>query len=146
MNARFAAAAALTLAAATAAGCGGDDGPSKAEFVKRADAICAKASKDTTAKAQQLTSGGRPDKAALTKFIKETALPGVEKEADQIDQLDTPKGDGDKVKAITDAVRDGVDKTKSNPSALLSSSGSNGPFGKADKLAQDYGLKKCGSE
>lgn len=144
MNARLAAASALALVAAvTAAGCG-DDGPSKAEFVKKADAICTKESKKTTAAAQQLTSGGKPDQAALTKFIKDTALPNVEDEVDQIDKLDTPKGDEDKVKAITDSVRDGVDKTKSNPAALLASS-SGGPFDKADKLAKDYGLKKCGS-
>ena len=145
MRTRFAAAAALALTvAATAAGCG-DDGPSKAEFVKKADAICAKASKDTTAKAQQLTSGGRPDRAKLEQFINETALPGVKKEVDQIDKLDTPKGDEDKIKAITDEVRSAADKTKADPSALLSSSDSTGPFAKADKLARDYGLKKCGS-
>lgn len=146
MRTRFAAVSALALVTAmTAAGCG-DDGPSKAEFVKKADAICAKTSKQTTAQAQQLTSGGKPTSAKLEKFINDTALPGVKKEVGEIDKLDTPKGDEDKIKAITDEVRSAADKTKANPSALLANSASGSPFAKADKLAKDYGLKKCGSE
>jgi hypothetical protein len=149
MRTRFAAAAALTLVAAAAAGCGSsdDEGTSKAEFTKKADAICAKGDRKINAAAQRVfrTSTKRPSQAKLTKFIKTDVLPPVREQVEALKKLETPKGDEDKVKAITDAADDSLAKVEANPK-LGAGQGKKDPFAKAKKLSRDYGLKTCGSD
>lgn len=146
MRTRFGFAAALTMTSAlAAAGCGSsDDGPSKAEFVKQADALCAKGDKQIAVVAKKSFSGGQPSKTQVVAFVKDTAVPKTREEVHAIKKLDPPKGDEDKVNAITDAADAGLQKLESNP-ALGAQQGAADPLAKASKLAKAYGLKKCGS-
>jgi hypothetical protein len=148
MGRGLAAAAALTLVVAVAAGCGSsdDEGTSKADFVKQADAICAKGDKEIDSAGQKEFGGAKqePSKAAITKFMKETAVPSVRRQVDAIKKLDPPKGDESEVKAITDAADAATAKIEANP-ILGTEEGPKDPFAKTDKLARAYGLKTCGS-
>ncbi len=146
MGTRFAAMAAVALAAATAAGCGSSDdkGPTKADFVKQANGICAKGNEEIEAGARKLFAGskGRPSKAAIAKFVGSTAIPEIQKQVDALKKLDPPEGDEGKVKQITDAADAGLAKVKANPLSATRE-GPKDPFAKADKLAGDYGLEAC---
>jgi hypothetical protein len=141
----------LTLVAVMAAGlaavaCGSssDDAPSKAEFVKQADAICKKGNQDINQAAQKVfTTKSQPSRAEFEKFANDTLIPSVQKQVDGVDGLTPPKGDEDQVQKITDEANAAIAKAKQDPTLLESNKSD--PFAKANKLATDYGLKVCGS-
>ena len=145
---------AVLAIALVAAGCGsskksGESGSSKitkAEFLRKGNAICAQGNKELDAQGKKLFAGqkSKPTKAQIAEFAKKYAIPSVEKQVNGIRALGAPAGDEDKVKAILDAADEGVAKLKQDPAALAASEGSD-PFAKANKLARDYGLTVCGS-
>ena len=133
------------------AGCGGDDkgsspSPTKAEFVRKGNAICTNGNKKIDAKGRKLFGGQqkKPSESQLKKFATDVLIPEVQKQVDQIRDLGAPKGDEKKVKAILDAAQQGIDKAKKDPIAITQDNGAD-PFQKANKLARDYGLTVCGS-
>src|SRR5262245_59616559 len=86
----------------TVLGCGGgDDGEtvpalSKAEFIKKADAICKKADEqqiNEMARAEKEIPGDFNDRERQFEIVLQGALPPVEREAEQISELGIPTGD-----------------------------------------------------
>ena len=65
----------------------------------------------------------------------------LQEQVDAIRALPPPAGDEEQITAMLDAVQDGVDTIKSDPSAIEAD-----PLKQADQLAQDYGLQQCGSD
>jgi hypothetical protein len=145
---------ALLLAAVALAtvgvGCGSSSkskssGISKAEFLKRGNAICAKGNKQINVAAHKVfgnNSKKKPTTAQMRKFATTILVPSVASQVNGIRALGAPKGDESKVKAIVDAAQQAVDKGKKDPLALTTNGP--GPFAKANKLAKSYGLKACG--
>jgi hypothetical protein len=135
------------LAAPVAAGCGSDEKPtpSKAEFLRKGNAVCAAGNKQIEAEANKRFRGqqSRPSDAELRKFATEVLLPSIEKQVSQLRDLGAPKGDEAKVKAILDAAQQGVDKGKQDPLSLTRDKAD--PFARANSLARQYGLNVCGS-
>jgi Flp pilus assembly protein TadD len=150
MKDRIALIAALLCAglALVIAGCGGDDESSsstsmtKDEFIAQADAICQAGKDALDAAGQQL--GQNPTDEQLRQAITDTVIPTLEGEFDDIEALTPPAGDEDEVAAIIAAGRSGIDEAKDNPDRLFAA-GQDSPFADANRLAQDYGLKVCGS-
>jgi hypothetical protein len=145
----FAAAAAVLVVVLVAAGCGGSSSSksiSKAEFLKKGNAICAKGNRQINQEGQKTfpRSKGKPSKAELTKFSKQVLIPSVQSEIDGIRGLGAPKGDKAKVNAIVTEAQAALDKGKKDPLILVSDK--QDPFAKANKLANAYGLTKCGSD
>jgi hypothetical protein len=160
----------LLLAAAlgvglVAAGCGGDDdeettvattGPtgvtgaaggeplSKQEFIKQADAICAKGDREINQTGQEVLGGQQPSSEELEQFGSETVVPNIQNQIDQIRALTPPEGDEEEVSAILDAAQRGVDEIEQDPSLLGQGQDAGGAFEEANRLAQDYGLTDCG--
>ena len=64
---------------------------------------------------------------------------------DGIEGLAPPSGDESQVNAITEAAQSALDKARSDPSLLTDQGGAADPFAQANKLADAYGLNKCGS-
>jgi hypothetical protein len=140
---------AICLAGALlAAGCGGgggDDAPTKAEFIQQADAICKKAHDKFEKEFEQFQYGSgneRPSNAQLEKFAKTNLVPGTQGEIDDISALEPPSGDEAEVKAILDSVQGAVDKIKADPGILLPSVPED-PLAKGHRLAKEYGMKEC---
>jgi hypothetical protein len=90
---RFMTVAAMLAGAFGAGSCGSssdDNDPTKAQFIKQADAICKKAH-DGFAKAfNQAFSSQQPTQAQLNEFATSTLVPGVQGEIDDIRGLVTP--------------------------------------------------------
>src|SRR5436305_10650421 len=139
---------------AVVAGCGGGSDSSsesssmtKAQFIKQADAICAKGNEENEtefeefAKEKGLSEKKEPTKAQQEEAISEIVAPGVRKQIEKIDALGAPEGDEGKVEAMVAAVEEGVDEIEENPASLTE--GKN-PLAKGSKLAKEYGLKTCG--
>ena len=143
--------ACLAALALVGAGCGSDKSSekssiSKAEFVKKGNAICSQGNKEIEAKGRKVFGGTpnkKPSKAKMKEFASTVLLPSVEDQVNKIRALGAPKGDEAKVKAILDAADEGIQKGKQNPLSLAQEGP--GPFQKANKLATAYGLKVCGS-
>lgn len=139
------------------AGCGGGSGStestsslSKAEFVKKGNAICAKTEKEVAAgvekfaKERNFSEKTPPTARQMEQLAGEVLLPKVRKQLDEIRALGIPSGDGEEVEAIFAAVEEGIKKTEEDPGAFAE--GGSGPFVKANELAREYGLTVCGSE
>ena len=132
------------------AACGGDDdeGPSKAEFIEKADTICAKSDKDTDAifvEAVEDPEKPKPEEAQAA--IKE-ALPVLKENIEELKELETPKDDEEEIETIFASMDTGVEtleKASASPDSSLAVLASE-PFAQADKLAADYGMKDCGED
>jgi hypothetical protein len=127
----------------------------KAEFIKKADAACAKGKKQVEtefaaylkknkikeipeAKEAKAQAAGRE-----AEVIETIALPALQQQVDEIRALGFPDGEEDQVEPFLDAVEEGIEKIEEDPQAFFS--GADEVFGKADKLAVKYGLKVCGN-
>lgn len=134
--------AAVLCAAGLIAGCGGSARLSKAEFLKKGNAICAKGNAEIQAAGRkQFTKPPTP--AQLVPFVKTTVIPSVQRQIDQVRKLKPPKSDEATVKDILDSAQAALDKAKANP--LLLATNGPGPFAEANRKAKAYGLTTCGS-
>ena len=125
-------------------GCGSSESsdrrPSKAVFLKRANAICAKGTnKIDAAGTSAFKSPGNPTQAETTAFAKSVVVPTVQRELDQLRALSPPKGDEARVKEILDKSQAAVAKVRANPALLGGENGSD----EANRLATAYGLAAC---
>jgi len=147
--------AALTIAL-VAAGCGGDDGDStatltKAQFVKKGNAICAAGNKEieagfeSFAKEHNLSKNQQPTKAELTEAAETVLTPAIAKQVHAIGALGTPSTDGKGAEEVLDAAEEALEKIEEEP-VLITKSGSKSPFAKANAMAREYGLTTCGEE
>jgi hypothetical protein len=136
-----------------AAGCGGSANGeeagaapmTKAEFIKKADAICEETDKAQEA-AQRTFEKKFPEADSSPrweeKFVQVVGLPPIQSAAEEIGDLPVPSGDEEKVGAIVDGLEEAVDEARAEPGSMLGK-GSVGPFTDVFKLAQDYGFKAC---
>jgi hypothetical protein len=152
MRARFVVPLAGLVLALAVAGCGGGGSSSstaalsKSEFVAQGNAICQKGDKAINEAAKKVfTQSQAPSQATQQKFVTDSVIPSIQSEIDAIDALPAPSGDEDQVQAIVDAAQSALDKAKADPT-LLTDQGGSDPFAQANKLADDYGLTKCGSD
>jgi len=145
--------AALAAFAMLVAGCGsgGDSSEStssltKAEFVKQGNAICAKGNKEIQEGfeefEQEVGSQKQPTKAQLTEAIETIVLPAVRNQVEGIQELEPPSGEEAKVEAITDSAEEALEEGEEDPASLTSEKAD--PFAKANEMANEYGLTKCG--
>ena len=131
-----------------AAGCGGDDdetttaAPSKQEFIKQADAICAKGDKELDQAGRETFGKGQPSKQEIEQFATDTLVPNIQGQIDGVRALTPPEGDDEEVSAFLDAAQQGVDKVEQDPSAIGQRGGPD-PFAGTSKLAKQYGFEKC---
>jgi hypothetical protein len=138
----------IALLAIVPAGCGSDKSdsakaPTKAEFLKKGNAICRAGSHKIDVAGKKIFTQGKPSAAKLNEFATKTLIPGVQAQVSGIKNLTPPKGDEAKVKAITDSAQQALDKGKANPALLVSDK--TDPFAKTNKMATAYGLKACGA-
>jgi predicted small lipoprotein YifL len=131
------------------AACGGDEdkGPSKADYIEKADAICARSDKETNAIFEAgITDPQDPDPDEAQAAIQE-ALPIVKKDLAEVKALEKPKGDEEQIDAIWAAVDTGVSNLEvagADPDTAAAALGTE-PFAESEKLADAYGMKACGS-
>ena len=134
------------LSASILAGCGsgGGDALTKAEFVKQANAICARGerTKDTALEAffreNQQTQLQKSDEEGL---VTEVALPPIQTMTEELAELAPPADEKKATGAIVGGYEAAAREIERNPAIVISSSAS--PFAKANKLAARYGLETC---
>lgn len=131
---------ALLLVAIGAAGCGGEEHHlTKAQFLKRGNAICvqAKAEQVKLAKGHEKVLLGNPQVSDVLPIF----LPPMQKELRRLEALDPPQGDQERVQAILDGIEWGVKDAKSDFLDLYVKRAD--PFVRSDEKARKYGLDAC---
>lgn len=149
--------AALAAISMIAAGCGGGDdstdstassGLTKAEFLKQGNAICAKGEKELNeefekfAEEENLSENKPPTEAQLAKATEEFFLPIIKEQVEGIRGLSPPAGEEQQVDKVLTAAEEGIEKAEEDPASLANEK--EDPFAKANELANEYGLTKCG--
>lgn len=138
----------LVLVPLALAACGGDDGPSKEDYIADADEICARSDKETDAVFEQAFENPQEPKPAEAQAALEEALPIVKKDLTELKGLEKPEGDEDEIDAIWEAIDTGIktlEEASADPNASLVALTSE-PFAAGEKLAGDYGMKECGPD
>jgi hypothetical protein len=130
-------------------GCGGSDEEplTKAEYLKKADAICAKASSEMAAdyqafaKENEIKKGELPSSAQGREVAKALYLPNLQRRVESLATLSSPSGDEEKVEAFLSAAERGIAEAEKNINGLLGQG--KYPFEEAKKIGATYGYKVC---
>jgi hypothetical protein len=135
------------------AGCGSGGGTesanslTKAEFLKKGNAICAKGGEEINRAYEEFSrkhvAGGKvPSKALLDEAAAEIVLPVRVREIRKLRALGTPSGQEERVDAMLTAWEEGIEKGEEDPNSLRKA-GPEFAFYKSYSMGIDYGLKKC---
>jgi hypothetical protein len=155
LNKAFLTALAVLVALATViAGCGGGDDSAtsgsltKAEFIKKADAICEKGNDSINTEVDEFAKekGTTPEKMTKEQqeeFVEQVVAEDIRSQAEEIGDLGAPSGDEKQIEAMVEAVEDGAGEIEEEPKVLF---GKSNPLAEGTKLAKEYGLKVCGEE
>jgi hypothetical protein len=118
---------------------------SKAELIKKGDAICQLTDQlqVTTLQKYEIENPkvDQSSKAVQERLVVAIGLPRIEGEAAKLAALDVPEGDEQEVEAIVKGIEAAVVKAEEEPAGVLK--GGDNPFDEVDKLAADYGFKVC---
>jgi hypothetical protein len=121
--------------------------PTKAVFIKEADAICSKADGELNeeitdfAEENNIDTEKEPSEDQQVEIYEEVVLPNIAQQGEDLAALTPPEGEEDAVAEITDALTSGVEDAEEDPKQLVE--GKN-PLEDASKKAQAYGFKTCG--
>lgn len=119
---------------------------SKAEFIKQANAVCAKGREQLEKKAAAFLeeAGENPAKPSEgspeVEFLEETYIPSFEQQIDDVSAIGAPAGDEKEIGAFLQALQDTLDKAAEEPQGIITGGIT---LDKAAKLASAYGLKNC---
>jgi len=164
MKRKLAGAAITMLLAGLAAGCGGgsdddastsssgnvtsDEPLTKAEYIERADAICSVADARIDAAAAKLRAAskdtGTLKRSAVVKFLRDSTLPAYDRMLIGLRDLTPPTGDEAKIDPFIASLSGALDAVKANTEKYAKRTAAD-PFDAANKRAQDYGMKVCGT-
>ena len=138
-----------TMAGGVAA-CGGDDdkGPSKDDYIADVDKICARSDAETNRLASEAFEDPekpKPDEAQ--DFLKQ-GVPVVQEAVEDIKEVEKPKDDEEKLEewiAATEAGVTTLEEASQSPETSLTALVGE-PFAESEKIADEYGMKDCGSD
>lgn len=132
------------LAIVSLGGCGEDkseEAPrlTKAQFIAKASAICARTNNQLERAGQELAPG-----TTEAEFVRDSVAPIFRAAIDQIARLRPPADDEPKAQAIVDAGRRGLARVQADPESLKAPPGSaKDPFRELGRRARAYGVR-CG--
>ena len=138
-GARRATAVGATAAALAVAGCGGDDGPTKAEFVKEANAICKRHYANISEAASKLLAGGKlPSPRECGQLAMGTIIPEYSAQIRELNDVEPPEDEAQAYEAWLDdsaALRNRLQRNPvliQQPQALAAVNGQADRIGLAD--------------
>jgi hypothetical protein len=149
----------LLALALLVAGCGSSDDSTtgddvtassltKAEFIKKADAICEEAGEGiqeesiSYAEENGIDVEKEPSDGEKEELVTEVIVPNIEKQAEDIAALGAPEGEEDQVGSIVEGIESAAAATAKDPGSVIE--GDEGAFKSVNEEATEYGLKACG--
>lgn len=130
----------LVVAVAGSGACG-DKRLTQTEFVTKGNAICESGSQRIDAAAKKAFGTEKPSDAVITEFVRDTAVPEIQKQLDALEDLTPPKDLEAKYDAALKEARSALAKVKANPADLASDSSDT--FARSDELIKGVGLDAC---
>jgi len=116
----------------------------KAQFIKQANAICAKTKQRQStafgAYVQQNKGSFSGDRKSQEKLVLAVAIPPFQQQVEELAALSAPKSDEAEVDEIISSFEEALQASEENPGTLLRG---RGEFAEAEKLAAAYGMKAC---
>lgn len=124
------------------AGCGSSSSSStakitKAQYVARANAICAKGNAVQSRASAKL--GNSPSRSQITHYVTTFLIPNIQGQINAVRALGAPPGDQAKVNQFINDAQADLNKLKANPQLATSSS----LFNNFSARAHPYGLTQC---
>jgi hypothetical protein len=138
---------------AIAVGCGDDDSSAssltKAEFVKKADAMCERLAGESQGKLlayinKNVKGSGNETitKEQETELVETVVIPSVTEQIEELEALGAPEGDEEQIDALIEELEIALEKAESDTDRFTEAA----PFAKSEKLAREYGLVNCGHQ
>ncbi len=122
----------------------GEEGVTKTEYLAKAKAVCQKGNQTLTEASDvtfaKVPPGQKLSDQEIENFVRQTVIPTIRDQVQQLRALPPPKGKKGKVEEIYGALDKGLDELETNPKKLMD--GSN-VFAEADSLAAKYGINVC---
>jgi hypothetical protein len=151
-HAALALSTALAALAVTTGGCG-SSGPSKEEFIARADAICKRVdARERVAKRKfweehpgvlRTRQFREEEEGWRTDVVEASVLPEVQEEAEELRKLPRPSGDEQRIHRIVLAMKQGVRAAEDEPVALVGKDAVGPFFWNVARMAHEYGFQEC---
>lgn len=113
----------------------------KAEYIKKGDAICGGIPNEYEKLRQELLKGPEKNKATPEKINEVAAVPPIFTAVGKFEELNPPKGDEAEAEAIVDALEAAGKGLEKEPNAPLVGAGS--PYEEFVKLTKAYGFTFC---
>lgn len=146
-------AAIVTLVAfGVVSGCGGDSASSsdqeltKAQFVRKANTICTQKGAQIKVEGGRIIRAGNAHGADVqARIMDQIIVPNLQAEIRELDALEGPAADRQRIDGIVAAIQQSVDRLRSAPPIDASSSfKETHPYRPGEELAAEYGLTACG--
>lgn len=120
---------------------------SKAEFIKQAEAICAREGEHflqliSSYMSSHAPKSGESEQEVAAEGVRQTLLPKFQNQIDQIRELGAPAGEEEEVEAILAAMQRAVDALAKRKEVALATD-IDQEFRPAGRLAIRYGLEYC---
>jgi hypothetical protein len=119
----------------------------RAQFIKRADPVCAKSYEERGDILFKYTHRTAPlSQSKQEQLISQVILPSFRHDLESLEALakkSAPKGDEAKLEALLEAFSASLAEAEENPELILA--GAPKQFAEVTKLARDYGFQVCGS-
>jgi hypothetical protein len=140
----------IAIMAGGVAACGGDDdkGPSKAEYIEEVDRICAQSDAETNRLAGDAFEDPEKPKPEEAQAFLEQGVPVVKEAIEDIKEVEKPKDDEEKLEEWITATESGattLEEASQDPETSLTALVGE-PFAASEKIADEYGMKDCGSD
>jgi hypothetical protein len=135
----------VVLGAAFTVGCGGGGGgsdtaaPTKAEYVEKANAICAKSNDKLSKEATTTFGTKKPTQDQINSFTTDVIIPNLQAQLTALEALPKPESDVDSPDDVYAAFQTVIDDLNDDPS----SSTDDQTFAHESQLATTYGLTDC---
>jgi hypothetical protein len=143
---------AVLVAGVSVAGCGSSNSTTettatitKAEFVAKGNAVCAKGEKAQEAEiTAYIKKHGlekqKPTKAQNAELVKTVLVPNIQSQIDGVKALGAPSGEEQQVNSALELSQQTLEKIEANPELAF---GKGDPFAAAGKQLHALGLKEC---
>jgi hypothetical protein len=118
---------------------------SKAEFLAKGNAVCAKGEKTQEAEVNAFIKkhgleNKKPTKAQEAELVEAVFAPNIQSQIDGVKALGAPSGEEQQVSAALELSQQALEDVEANPAMVF---GSKDPFAAAGKQLHALGLKKC---
>jgi hypothetical protein len=125
----------------------GGEAPTKAVFIKEADAICGEDEDELVKEAEDFAEEKgieikkeEPSEALQAELFREVVLPNIGRQAEDIAALTPPEGDEETIEELTDTLSSEVAEAEEEDGVPAQDT-----LAGATKQAKAYGFKVCGS-